>query len=199
MDEIRSTVMSVDPTSLHLLVDELSRSSHVATYGVGREGLAMRAFAMRLHHLGIYDNVSVVGEMSASRLNRDDLLIVSVGPGFFSTVDALVQTALKANARVVCLTAQPSKITPSRCHLVIHIPAQTMVPQSTLPSAPTTTLSQPRSQQSQQARYDLTSVLPMGSAYEGAMFFILEVVVHQLRLHKEITEQTMRLRHTNLE
>lgn len=193
-DEIRATVSSIDPTSLNSFVDELSRASHVAVYGVGREGLAMRAFAMRLHHLGVFEDVSVVGDMTAARLSRGHLLVVSAGPGFFSTVDALVQTALNAHARVICLTARPSAPIPARCHLAVHVPARTMAGESPQLSVASHSQCQPCLSNDR-----VDHVLPMGSAYEGALFVLLEVVIYQLRLLKGVTELTMRLRHTNLE
>lgn len=43
------------------------------------------------------------------------------------------------------------------------------------------------------------SILPMGSAYEGALFILFEIMVIWLRDTLGETVQTMRARHTNLE
>ena len=45
----------------------------------------------------------------------------------------------------------------------------------------------------------MTSVLPMGSVYEGALFLLFEVMVLQLREILGVTPDAMRARHTNLE
>ena len=44
-----------------------------------------------------------------------------------------------------------------------------------------------------------TSVLPMGSVYEGAMFLLFEVMVLRLRRQLGIGAEAMRANHTNLE
>ena len=74
-----SATQGVDPASLHALVEELASARRIVAYGVGREGLMMRALAMRLYHLGL--DAHVVGDMSAPPVGPGDLLIVSAGPG----------------------------------------------------------------------------------------------------------------------
>jgi 6-phospho-3-hexuloisomerase len=44
-----------------------------------------------------------------------------------------------------------------------------------------------------------TSVLPMGSLYEGALFLLFEIMVLKLRNLRGATPEAMRARHTNLE
>ena len=44
-----------------------------------------------------------------------------------------------------------------------------------------------------------TSVLPMGSVYEGALFVLFEVMVLKLRSLTGATREAMRARHTNME
>jgi len=44
-----------------------------------------------------------------------------------------------------------------------------------------------------------TSVLPMGSLFEGALFVLFEVMVLKLRDMLKISPETMRANHTNLE
>ena len=44
-----------------------------------------------------------------------------------------------------------------------------------------------------------TSVLPMGSLFEGALFVLFEVMILKLIARLEITPEAMRARHTNLE
>lgn len=190
-DELRGSVLEIDAGSVQRAVELLSRARHVATYGVGREGLAMRGFAMRLHHLGVFSHVSVVGDVTACPLDAGDVLVVSAGPGFFPTVDAIVRTALRAGACVICVTAHPAGATPSQCDLVVHVPARTMADGHAELSG--------GSEECVGRVADGMGVLPMGSAYEGALFVLFEVMVYQLRTFKKVDEETMRSRHTNLE
>ena len=44
-----------------------------------------------------------------------------------------------------------------------------------------------------------TSVLPMGSLFEGALFVLFEVMVLKLKARLGITADAMRANHTNLE
>lgn len=46
---------------------------------------------------------------------------------------------------------------------------------------------------------ELSSVLPMGSLYEGALYVLFEVLVLQLRERIGADAASMRSRHTNLE
>ena len=174
--EIRDAVAAIEPAALEGMVTELEQAKRVVCYGVGREGLMMRALAMRLYHMGL--DAHVVGDMSCPPVGPGDLLVVSAGPGGFSTVNGLIGVARKAGARVACVTAQPSGSAPQASDRVFLIPAQTMA-----------------NDQGAAA----TSVLPMGSLFEGAQYLAFELLVLALRDRVAVDPQAMRARHTNLE
>ena len=44
-----------------------------------------------------------------------------------------------------------------------------------------------------------TSVLPMGSLYEGALFVLFEIMILKLQKLLDIDPEAMRANHTNLE
>ncbi len=44
-----------------------------------------------------------------------------------------------------------------------------------------------------------TSVLPMGSLYEGAIFLLFEIMILKLRQLVTVSPEVMRANHTNLE
>ena len=44
-----------------------------------------------------------------------------------------------------------------------------------------------------------TSILPMGSLYEGALFLLFEVMILRLWDRLQVSPETMRANHTNLE
>lgn len=174
--EIRDAVAAIDPEAMPRMVAELSAAARVVCYGVGREGLMMRALAMRLYHMGL--DAHVVGDMSCPPVGPGDLLVVSAGPGGFSTVDGLIGVARAAGARIACVTAQPQGSAPLAADLVFHIPAQTMA-----------------NDQGGAAQ----SVLPMGSLFEGAQYLAFELLILALRDHLAVPPEAMRARHTNLE
>lgn len=174
LDEIAAVVEGLDAAEIRAACERIATARHVMVYGCGREGLMMRALAMRLHHLGL--SASVQGDMAAPPLVRGDVLIASAGPGDLSTVDALVGAARKAGADVVFLTAVRNAPTAGHATLVVHIPAQTHATEDAGLSA-----------------------LPMGSLYEGAMFILFEAMVHDLARRLDQSPEDMRARHTNME
>lgn len=172
--ELQAAAARVNPAEVTAFVNIIAAARRIALHGVGREGLMMRALAMRLYHAGL--DAHVVGDMSCPPVGLGDLLIVSAGPGDFATVAGLVGVAHGAGAKTACVTAQPSAPVPMACDHVLTIPAQTMADDQ----AP-------------------ASVLPMGSLFEGAQFLVFEILILQLRDHIGSTSAAMRARHTNLE
>ena len=179
LDEVRSVLEAGAAGEVDRLCDEIVESKRIATYGVGREGLMMRAFCMRLMHLGL--DAHVVGDMTTPHLGKGDLLFVSAGPGSFSTVAALVGVAKAAGARTAAITAQPEGAVPKSVDTVIYLRAQTMADDSP------------------DGRDGKTSVLPMGSLYEAAMLLFFDIVSIVLRERTRQSGEEMRGRHTNLE
>src|SRR6202030_844989 len=105
LDEIRGVLEAGAAAEVDGLCEELLKARRIACYGVGREGLMMRALCMRLMHLGL--DAHMVGDMTTPALGKADLLVVSAGPGSFSTVKALVGVARASGARITAVTAQP--------------------------------------------------------------------------------------------
>ena len=173
-DEIAAPFAKIDAASLASLIAAIDGARRLALHGVGREGLMMRALAMRLYHLGL--DAHVVGDMTTPPLAAGDLLIASAGPGDFATVRAFMRVARAAGAHVALLTAQPDAAARAEADVVLVIPARTMAEAGAADAA-----------------------LPMGSAYEAAQFLLAEYLVAALRARRGIDEAAMRARHTNLE
>lgn len=176
LEELRPGLAPGVLAQIPALSRALIGARRICLYGVGREGLMMKALAMRLYHLGL--DAHVVGDMTAPPIASGDVLLVSAGPGHFSTIAALAKVARDAGAQVICLTAEPDGAVPAAADLVVHLPAQTMAADQG-PAA--------------------TSILPMGSLYEALMFLFAELLVLDLRDRAGIAPETMRANHTNLE
>ena len=174
--ELGGVVKEIDQATIDKACNMLTTAQNIVLYGCGREGLQMRGFAMRLYHLGLKSTMQ--GDMATPPVGKNDLLVVSDGPGHLSTVSAFVDIAVNAGAGVLLLTAQPDAPIGHRSDLVLHIPAQTMT----------------RVQED-----SATSKLPMGSLYEGALFLLFEIMILRLQHLMNESEQNMRARHTNLE
>lgn len=176
LQELGRVFDGIDDARVDDACQMIAGAGRVMVYGCGREGLQIRGFAMRLHHLGC--DVSVVGDMSAPPLGEGDVFVVTAGPGYLSTASALCAIAKKAGARILFLTAQPGGDSARFGDLMLVIPAQTMANDRGAAA---------------------TSVLPMGSVYEGALFVLFEVMVLKLRALLGATPLAMRARHTNME
>mgnify|MGYP001172838249 CR=1 FL=1 len=175
LEELRGACAALDDVAMAAAVDEIASAKRIALYGVGREGLQIKGLCMRLHHLGL--SVSMVGDMTTPPIGAGDLLVVSAGPGDFSTVEALMEVARDAGARTLVVTAQPGGRAPLAADRVLTIPARTMADDRDGP----------------------TGVLPMGSLFEGAEFVVFEALVISVRERLGIDPADMRARHTNLE
>jgi 6-phospho-3-hexuloisomerase len=114
--------------------------------------------------------------MTAPPVRPGDLFLVSCGPGYLSTVAALVDVAQNAGARVAMLTAQPAAALPRRADQLLVLPAQTMA-----------------------AGEGSSSSQAMGSVYEQAMWIFFDALVPKLQARLGQSVEGMRARHTNLE
>lgn len=172
--EIATVLHQTDENLATSFAQEILQADRVITYGLGREGLMLRAFTMRLMHLGF--DAHIAGDVTAQPVGPGGLTIVGAGPGELRMAETIVRLAREAGARTVVITAQPDGPVPALADLIVTIPAQTMA---------------------SDAHSD--SILPMGTAFEIALLIYLDLIAIRLR---EMTGQSMddlRHRHFNLE
>jgi 6-phospho-3-hexuloisomerase len=199
LEELGEVFARLDPAPVADALDAMAGAGRLALYGVGREGLAMRGFAMRLFHMGL--DAAVVGDMTTPPVGPCDLLLVSAGPGGFSTVLGLMGVARDAGARTLVFTAQPGGAAAAVADLVVPVPAQTMANDLGADDLGADDVGGnhvgPDDRTGRPAA--APSVLPMGSLYEGALFVLFEAMVVALRDRLGVAPEAMRARHTNLE
>ncbi|TGV00055.1 SIS domain-containing protein, partial [Mesorhizobium sp. M8A.F.Ca.ET.173.01.1.1] len=104
-------------------------------------------------------------------LGQGDVFLASSGPGETTTVLTLMRVARAAGAKVLLLTAEPTGSAAKLADFTLVIPAQTMA--------------------SDQGAAK-TSVLPMGSLFEGALLLLLEVMVLKLKALTGASPEAMR-------
>jgi 6-phospho-3-hexuloisomerase len=175
MKQVAEVLARTSPDDAERMCNEILKARYIACYGVGREGLMIKALCMRLMHLGIIAHF--VGDMTTPPIGKGDLLIASAGPGSFSIVLALENVAHQAGARVMTVTAQTAGHAARKADVVIELMAQTMA-----------------SDQNSNV-----SLLPMGSLFEAAELVFFDVISILLREQTGQTTEQMRGRHTNLE
>ncbi len=176
LDELGAVLARVDQSHIDAACQMLAGAGRIAVYGCGREALQVKGFAMRLYHLGL--PVSVVGDMTTPPIGKGDVFLASSGPGETTTVLTLMRVAREAGAKVLLLTAEAGGSAAKLADFTLLIPAQTMASDQGA------------------AR---TSVLPMGSLFEGALFLLFEIMVLKLKGLIGATPEAMRVRHTNME
>src|SRR4051794_39889905 len=174
LQEISAAVHSVSDLEIDAVVDELLGARRIACYAGGREGLVLRGLVMRLFHAGL--DAHYVGEMTCPAVGAGDLLVLSCGPGRISTVEALAGVARRDGARVLLLTAKPEEPPADRADRVVRITAQTMADDQ-----------------------ESSAALPMGSAYEIALFVLVDLITNRVRVLRTESPDELRSRHTNLE
>jgi 6-phospho-3-hexuloisomerase len=175
LKDLEGVFVIMPEDALDGLIEAIVAARRIVVFGLGREGLQMRGFAMRLFHMG--RDVAVWGDMTTPALGAGDLFIASAGPGDLPTARTLVDIAHEAGARIALITAQPRGELAKHVDVVTVIPAQTMADD----------------------RGGKLSVLPMGSLFETAQMIAFELVILKLRRRFGETSETMRTRHTNLE
>ena len=176
LNELGAVFDRLDDAAVDKAVQMIVDAKSTVVFGGGRERLQIMGFAMRMFHLGMA--VAVEGDMTTPAVGAGDLFIVTVGPGEISTALALLGVAKEANATILVITAQPGGRAAQYADFVLTVPAQTMA-----------------DDQGEQK----SSVLPMGSLYEGAIFLLFEIMVLKLREKITVDPEVMRANHTNLE
>lgn len=175
LSDLSGVFSALPDTAADPLIEAIASARRIALYGAGREGLALRGFAMRLFHMG--RDAHVVADMTTPPIGKGDLIIVTAGQGWLPTAETFMTIAKEAGATTAIITSQPDGQASQMADIRVVIPAQTMA-------------------------NDIgatVSVLPMGSLFEIAETIFFELVVLKLRERFGETAETMRERHTNLE
>jgi 6-phospho-3-hexuloisomerase len=174
--EIEMALRAVPPVRLVALCDLLKAASTVYVAGKGRVGLQMRAFAMRVMHLGL--PVHMVGETTVPAIRANDLLIIGSLYGRLPALLGYCTTAKAVSARLVVITAATTPLSDDAV-LTVHLGAP------------------PNDQQG--VVHPVASIQPMASVFEQALGIWLDAVVLHFMRTAGISAQEMAARHTNLE
>jgi len=83
LTDLAGVFQAMPEDALDGLIDAIAAARRIVVFGLGREGLQMRGFAMRLFHMG--RDVAVWGDMTTPALGPGDLFIASAGPGGLPT------------------------------------------------------------------------------------------------------------------
>jgi 6-phospho-3-hexuloisomerase len=175
--EISNCLRSISPTQVQGTVDAIDGAQRLYVAGVGRSGFAMRAFAMRLMHLG--RQVHFVGDVTTPGIEEGDLLVVGSGSGSTESLQVMVRKAKDLRAEVVLITIDASSPIAAVAGHLIRIPAPS-------PKAADTS-------------GQVDSVQPMGSLFEQCLLLLSDIIILLLMDRQHVSPEEMFARHTNLE
>ncbi|MBE6505727.1 MAG: 6-phospho-3-hexuloisomerase [Methanobrevibacter sp.] len=160
-------------------------SQNVFVTGAGRSGLAAKAFAMRLMHLGV--SAYVVGETISPAIYENDCIVAISGSGETNTIVSAATIAKKRGSKVLAVTSYPEstlgKLSDS-CLLVKGRTKQEVDDENYM---------------KRQIHGNYTSLTPLGTAFELTTLVFLDAIVSELMEKMHQTESDLKARHTVLE
>jgi 6-phospho-3-hexuloisomerase len=175
LEEQRQVLSPVRQAEIDALVEALAGASRVFFIGAGRVGTATRALAMRVAHFG--KPAFWVPDDTTPAIGPGDLLIANSGSGGSPSTLHVATQAAKAGAAVATITANPNGQIARLARTVLVLPAQTF--------------------KTDRSRW--TSLLPMGSQFELALWILQDVLCLSLMRRLGIDEAALIARHRNLE
>ena len=176
IQELEKTLAHIEPGQAEKLVHAILQVDKIFVAGAGRSGLMVKAFAMRLMHMG--SDVYVVGETTTPNLTANDMLIIASGSGATGSLVVMARKAKTLGAQLALVTIDQHSIIGELADIVLAIPA---------PSPKV------------QRETDFHSIQPMGSLFEQSLLLSLESIILMLMERQKKTSDMMFTRHANLE
>ncbi|MFO7882849.1 MAG: 6-phospho-3-hexuloisomerase [Kosmotogaceae bacterium] len=176
LSEIKTTLSKINDDSIESFSRKILDAKRIFLFAMGRSGLVIKAFAMRLMHLGL--NVHVVGEVTTPALGKGDLLIVGSASGETDSVVINCKKAKELGAEVVSITASNDSSVANQSNVIILIP-------TTTPKVP--------------ERKGISSVQPMGNLFEQSMLIVTDIIIMNLMEKLNIDSSDMYKNHVNIE
>lgn len=120
-EELRQLGEKFSFRELAALVTAIQAANRIFVVGAGRSGLALKATAMRLMHLGL--TVFVAGETTTPAIGKGDLLLAASGSGTTGSIVKAAEKAVAAGAQVIALSTTREAPLAKLATLVIVLPA----------------------------------------------------------------------------
>lgn len=182
---IRAAEEYLNEEDIDKFLDIIVSSKNVFLIGAGRSGLAAKAFAMRLMHLGI--SSYVVGETISPAIYEDDCIIAISGSGETNTIVSAATIAKNRGSKVLALTSYPESTLGKLADTVLLVKGRTKVE------------ADDENYMKRQIHGNYTSLTPLGTAFELTTLVFLDALVSELMEIMHQTESDLKARHTVLE
>ncbi|WP_407412875.1 6-phospho-3-hexuloisomerase [Methanobrevibacter sp.] len=175
----------LDEKAIDEFEDIIIAANNVFVTGAGRSGLAAKAFAMRLMHLGL--RAYVVGETISPAINGDDCIVAISGSGETNTIVSAARISKNRGAKVLALTSYPESTLGQLADSYILVKGRTKKEVDD------------ENYMKRQIHGNYTSLTPLGTAFELTTLVFLDAIVSELMEKMEQTESDLKARHTVLE
>lgn len=173
LQEHEKVLLAVKDEEVEKLLNAIAEAKCIQVFGMGRMKCAVRAFVMRLMHMGL--DAHVVFDTTCPNIGPGDLLIVNAA---CTTIGyTVMQFAKKLGAKVVAITANSRSKAAELCNFTVNLKGQVHGGRD----------------------YEIPSVQPMAALFEQTIFVFEDIIIQLLMKKLNITVEQMARRHTNLD
>jgi 6-phospho-3-hexuloisomerase len=173
LEEHKEVLLQVDDSETDKLLDAIAEANCIQVFGMGRMKCAVRAFVMRLMHMGL--DAHVVYDTTCPNIGKGDLLIVNAA---CTTIGyTVIQFAKTLGAKVVGITANPYSKAAGLCDITVNLKGQVHGGRD----------------------YEIPSIQPMAALFEQTIFIYEDIIIQLLMKKLNITSEQMAKKHTNLD
>lgn len=183
-EHIKRIASNLDTCSVTALVNGIMNSRKIFLLGAGRSGLAARAFAMRLMHMGF--SVYVVGETTTPAVEPDDLVIAVSGSGETPSIASLGSVAKKIGSRLAAITSNKDSSLGKISDIVVIIPGRTKEDIT-------------YEDYHERRMMGYQQLAPLGTIFEISALVFLDAVISELMVRTGASEAELKKRHTLFE
>lgn len=185
LDNIHDAEQYLNEEDISNFIEIITTADNIFVTGAGRSGLAAKAFAMRLMHLGL--SSYVVGETISPAINAGDCILAISGSGETNTIVTAAKISKNRGAKVLALTSYPESSLGQLADGLIRVKGRTKVEVDD------------ENYLKRQIKGNYTSLTPLGTAFELTSLVFLDGLVSELMETMGKTEEDLKNRHTVLE
>ncbi|CAH3505373.1 6-phospho-3-hexuloisomerase [Enterobacter sp. HPCN14] len=156
--DLNQAMSRIDGAALARLERAIAEANAIFVFGAGRSLLMLKAFAMRLMHIGL--KVHVVGDVVTPALQKGDLLLLASASGETASLVNVATKAKQLGGTVALLTIFPESTQGKLADVVVRIPAYS----DKLPDGPE----------------NVKGILPGGSLFEEAVMVLGDAMIVNL-------------------
>jgi len=169
LSRLQTVLLNVEESKIRSMLSILLKAKRVFVLGLGRSGLVLKCFAIRLIHMGF--SVAVVGETMAPPAKNGDALLVSSASGKTKSTFSVVKRAREYGLQVILISATRESPMSKLASAIVHIPLEGLTNDD----------------------YDRSTL------FEESVFILCEALVPILAKEKYIANEMMSANHANLE